>query len=818
MSIALPEPILLHAGTASRDVVTSPTARYFASMDYGPAPESETQARAWIAKHNGRFGHFIGGQFSRPRRLALLSRNPATGEKLASFANGGKNDVAAAVAAARTAQPGWAAKSGAQRGRYLYALARAIQRNQRLFAVLETLDNGKPIREARDDDVPLAARHFHHHAGWAMIQREVFPDYLPIGVCAQIVPWNFPLLMLAWKIAPALALGNTVVLKPAEQTPLSALLFAELAQGTGLPAGVVNIVTGTGTTGAELVRAKGVDKIAFTGSTEVGREIRRVTAGSGKQLSLELGGKSPFIVFEDADLDAAVEGVVDSVWYNQGEVCCAGSRLLVQEGVADEFHRRLKRRLTVMRVGDPLSKHTDVGAIISKAQLARIKALVATGLADGGIMFQAKLGRMPVQGCFFPPTLLENVPHTSLAAREEIFGPVLVSATFRTPSEAVTLANNSRYGLAACVYSETIGLALDIAPRLDAGVVWINASNLFDACVGFGGYKESGFGREGGLEGAWAYLQPRAWTQRPSRAAAPARRRQMSSLKPAAAAAIVDRTAKLFIGGRQVRPDGGYAHQVLDPDGGVLAEVALGNRKDVRNAVEAARKGANWARMSGYQRAQVLYFCAENLAARSAEFGARLTAMTGCRASVAANEVRASIDRLFAWAAWADKLDGRVHEPPLDGVTLAVREPLGVVGLGCPPEAPLLALISLAGALLAAGNRVVAVPSFACPLVATDLYQVIETSDFPAGTFNIVTGKHAELVPVLAEHLDVDGLWVFGSKSESACAERASAGNLKRTLVDYGRKIDWFDHRQAEGEILLRHALQTKNIWIPYGA
>ena len=375
-----------------------------------------------------------------------------------------------------------------------------IQKNSRLFAVIEALDNGKPIRETRDIDVPLVARHFYHHAGWAELMAIEFPDRVPVGVCGQIIPWNFPLLMLAWKIAPAIALGNTVILKPAEYTPLTAVLFAEICAMAGVPAGVVNIVTGDGATGELIVKHEGIDKIAFTGSTEVGRKIREATAGSGKALTLELGGKSPFIVFDDADLDSAVEGVVDAIWFNQGQVCCAGSRLLVQELIHDAFIEKLKTRLDTLRVGPPLDKAIDVGAVVAPVQLERIKSLVAQGVAEGAKIFQAKCD-VPGKGLYFPPTLMTNVQPAQTCARVEIFGPVLVAMSFRTPEEAVQLANNTEYGLAASVWSESVNLALDIAPKLKAGVVWVNSTNLFDASSGFGGYKESGYGREGGREG-----------------------------------------------------------------------------------------------------------------------------------------------------------------------------------------------------------------------------------------------------------------------------------------------------------------------------
>ncbi len=489
------------------------------SMDYGPSPESSEHVRAWLEKHKAGFGHFIGGRFTRPGMLFDVF-NPATGERIAGATQGSDADVGAAVAAARKALPKWAALSGYERSKHLYALARHVQKRERFLSVLETIDNGKPIRESRDIDIPLVARHFYHHAGWASLIETEFAGTRPVGVCGQIIPWNFPLLMLAWKIAPALAAGNTVVLKPAEYTPLTALAFAEICVEAGLPAGAVNIVTGDGATGAALVAHEGVDKIAFTGSTEVGRAIRKATAGTGKKLSLELGGKSPFVVFEDADLDSAVEGVVDAIWFNQGQVCCAGSRLLAAEGVADALYAKLRARMAKLRVGDPLDKSTDVGAIVAPAQLERIERLMREG-AEEGLEFWRADDRLPNRGCFYPPTLVTGVEPASILAREEIFGPVLVATTFRTPDEAVALANNTRYGLAASVWTENVNRALEVAARIKAGVVWINSTNMFDAASGFGGYRESGFGREGGREGLFEYriAEPPAGKPYPAKAA-----------------------------------------------------------------------------------------------------------------------------------------------------------------------------------------------------------------------------------------------------------------------------------------------------------
>ena len=792
---------------------TTTIADIYESMTYGPAPESGAPALDWIAEHAGEFGVYVGGRWLRGASGETFeSANPASGEVLARLTQAGPSEVDAAVAAARAAWPEWAGLSGHARARFLYALARGVQKHARRLAVLESLDNGKPIRETRDLDVPLAARHLYYHAGWAQLLEREFPGYGPVGVVGQIIPWNFPLLMLAWKIAPALAAGNTVVLKPAEFTSLSALAFAEIAHDAGLPAGVLNIVTGDGETGQLIVNHPGVDKIAFTGSTEVGRQIRAATAGSGKRLSLELGGKSPFVVFEDADLDSVVEGVVDAIWFNQGQVCCAGSRLLIQEGVAGRLIAKLRARMETLRVGSPLDKSIDMGAIVAPVQLERIRSLVEQGVREGGELWQPSWS-CPAEGSFYPPTLFTGVSPASTVAQVEIFGPVAVAMTFRTPEEAVKLANNTPYGLAASVWTENINLALDIAPKLKAGVVWINATNLFDAAAGFGGYKESGFGREGGREGLWEYLRPLDKEQRPERP------------KPAAAevAAVaapevplvppIDRTPKLFVGGRQVRPDSGYSRPVRGPDGALLGEVGEGNRKDIRNAVEAAR-ASGWSRLSGHARAQILYYLAENLSPRAEEFARRLARMTG-RAD-AVQEVEASLSRLFTYAAWADKYDGAVHDVPIRGVALAMHEPVGVIGLACPEAFPLLGLVSLVAPALAAGNSVVAVPSEAHPLAATDFYSLLETSDVPAGAVNIVTGPKDGLSEELAKHEDVDAVWYFGSPQGVAAVERASTSNLKRTWAS-ARARDWSDPRVGEGREFLREATQVKNIWIPYG-
>ncbi len=777
-------------------------AQFLDTLEYGPAPEASAPADRWLEEHGRKLGHFIGGRFVTGSGH-FDSVNPATGKPIAKVAQATPAEVDAAVAAARKALPGWAKTPGHERAKVLYAIARQVQKHARLLAVLETLDNGKPIRETRDIDVPLVARHFYHHAGWAQLAATEFAGYGPVGVVGQIIPWNFPLLMLAWKIAPAIAMGNTVVLKPAEFTSVTAIAFAELCVAAGVPAGVVNIVTGDGKAGAAIVEHPGVDKIAFTGSTDVGRILRKATAGTGKKLSLELGGKSPFVVFEDADLDSAVEGVVDAIWFNQGQVCCAGSRLLVQESIHDRFVKKLRDRMEKLRVGDPLDKAVDIGAIVAPVQLDRIKSLVAKGVDEGAKLWQPSWA-CPKDGCFYPPTLFTCVSPASTIAQVEIFGPVLVAMPFRTPAEAIQLANNTRFGLAASVWTENVNLALDHARKIKAGTVWINSTNLFDAAAGFGGYRESGFGREGGREGIWEYVKREPTGKAPA----------LKKVKPAKAAPGVDRTAKLFIGGKQARPDSGYSLVVNDAQGRPMGEVGDGNRKDIRNAVEAAHAAESWGFATAHSRAQILYYVAENLSARAAEFAARIERITGREGRV---EVDAAVSRLFTYAAWADKFDGAVHNVPLRGLTIAHVEPVGVLGLACPEEFPLLGFVSLVAPAIAMGNTVVAIPSERHPLAATDFTQVLETSDVPAGVVNIVTGKRDALARVLAGHDDVEGLWSFGTQEGAKAIEAASAGNMKRTWCEWNSRRNWLDAVDGEGPEFLRQATQVKNIWTPSG-
>jgi len=814
----------------------------FKTMEYGPAPESPSAVNAWLEEHNRKFGLFINNEWVTPKGAKYFaSHNPSNDELLAETVQAGQKEVDAAVAAARAAFESWSRTPGVVRARYLYAIARNIQKHHRLLAVLESMDNGKPIRESRDIDVPLLARHFYYYAGWAQLMETELRDYQSVGVVGQIIPWNFPLLMLGWKIAPAIAMGNTVVLKPASYTRLSALLFAEIVAEAGLPPGVVNIMTGSSKAGSMLVEHPDVDKIAFTGSTDVGRILRRQTAGSGKKLSLELGGKSPFVVFEDADLDGAIEGVVDAIWFNQGQVCCAGSRLIVQENVAAKFIQKLKNRMDHMRVGDPLDKSIDMGAIVDQSQWDTIDGWVKTGVSEGAECYQPNI-KMPEHGLFYKPTLLTGLDPAAATVQEEIFGPVLVSLTFRTPAEAVELANNTRYGLAASVWSDNINLALEAASNIKAGSVWVNCTNQFDGASGFGGYRESGFGREGGKEGLFEYLRP-IWMERPrpdfktpaegtkstlskvegwgehvpARPAMPTTERANGSdLRPR-----VDRTPKMYIGGKQVRPDGAYTLSVLSAKGKLVGQVGDGNRKDIRDAVEAAHAAhlskPGWAMRHGFNRSQILYFIAENLDARNAEFVKRIVEMTGRTQKSAQAEVDAAVERLFSYAAWADKYGGTVQETTLRGITVAVNEPIGVVGIACPDEYPLLGFVSLMAPAIARGNTVVMIPSQKHPLSATDFYQVLDTSDVPGGVVNIVTGDREHLVKTLVQHEDVDSIWYFGTAEGSYYVEYESAANMKRTWVGHGLPRNWMDREQGEGHEFLHEATQVKNIWVPTG-
>jgi len=777
----------------------------FRNIKYGPAPEDDQEVLEWIKSLPSPNYNFVNGEWVKPKAIKTIQAiNPANNNKLFKLSVSSKSDVDKAVKSAKKAFLIWSKTTPYKRSKFLYALARLIQKHARFLAVLESIDNGKPIRETRDIDIPLVARHFYYHAGWAENTSNNKID--PIGVVGQIIPWNFPLLMLSWKIAPAIACGNTVVLKPAEFTSLTALFFAELCQKAKLPKGVVNIITGDGSTGQHITNHNLIDKIAFTGSTEVGKKIISSTSQSNKKLTMELGGKSPFIVFEDADLDSAVEGVVDAIWFNQGQVCCAGSRLLVQESIEKKFIKKLKNRMEKLRVGNPLDKSIDIGAIVAPVQLKKIDKLVKAGKREGAELWQPSW-TCPKEGLFYPPSLFTKVTPASMIAQVEIFGPVLTTLTFRTPSEAVAIANNTPYGLAASVWSENINLALGVAPKIKAGVIWINSTNLFDAACGFGGYKESGFGREGGREGIRAYSK----IILPEKSKIVKRKINKINLSK------IDRTPKLYIGGKQKRPDGGYSFPVKSLNNQFICDVAKANRKDVRNCVEEAAKACS-KQMTNFNRSQILFYLAENLEIREKNFVELLIGLSGLSSSEAKKEFTESCERLFYYASMADKFEGVIHNPPLRGLTLAMKEYLGVLSIILSDNQPLLSLITTLGSSFATGNSNIIVPGQKTSLIATELYQVLDTSDVPGGYINILTSIQEGLNTTLSQHENIDAIWYFGNSHTSKTQIiKNSVSNLKRYWCPEEKNIDWSNTSKKFLDEFLFQSTQVKNIWLPYG-
>ena len=777
----------------------------FKNIKYGPAPEDDKDVLKWIKNLSSPNRIYINGKWTLSKSSKTLQAiNPSTNSKLFKLVVSSKKDVDSAVIAANKAYPKWSKLSSYKRSQYLYALARLIQKHARFLSVLESIDNGKPIRETRDIDIPLVARHFYYHAGWAAKSKDSVKS---LGVVGQIIPWNFPLLMLAWKIAPAIACGNTVVLKPAEYTSLTAIFFAELCMKAKLPNGVINIVTGDGSTGQYITNHPLVKKIAFTGSTEVGKKIIASTSNTNKKLTMELGGKSPFIVFEDADLDSAVEGVVDAIWFNQGQVCCAGSRLLIQESIEKKFIKKLKQRMEKLRVGNPLDKSIDIGAIVAPVQLKKIDSLVKKGVKEGAKLWQPSWS-CPKEGLFYPPSLFTNVTPASYIAQIEIFGPVLTSLTFRTPSEAVAIANNTPYGLAASIWSENINLALDVAPKVKAGVIWINSTNLFDAACGFGGFKESGFGREGGSEGIRAYTKINLPVVRGSK---------KTNNKIKISLPMIDRTPKLYIGGKQKRPDGGYSFPLNAVNNSFICDIAQANRKDVRDSVEIAAKSFA-KQLSNFNRSQILFYLAENLQQREKTFVDLLVALCGSSPVNASKEFSQSCERLFYYAAMADKFEGNVHNPPMRGLTLAMKEPLGVMTSILSNDSPLLNLVTVMGSVFSTGNTNIIVPGQKTSLIATELYQVLDTSDVPGGYVNILTAKENELNKTLSQHENIEGIWYFGADSaQRSEIVKNTTSNIKRYWCPEEKHLDWTNSSEEFLNEFLYQSTQVKNIWIPYG-
>ncbi|XP_033101866.1 aldehyde dehydrogenase family 16 member A1-like [Anneissia japonica] len=757
-----------HASTTSSPARPGSVAGIFESMSYGPAPEAEGAAQAWMEKHKKSFGHFIGNKWVKPAgRKTYTSKSPATGEVLTETIQGEEEDIELAVTAARKAFESWSTLSCDVRARYLYSVARHVQKHHRLLSVVESLDNGKSIRETRDCDIPLVVRHFYHHAGWAELMDSEMSNWKPVGVVGAIVPWNFPLMLLTWKVCPALAMGNTVVLKPATYTRLSALLFAEICAEAGLPPGVFNVVTGNGAFGSKLALHPKVDKVGFTGSTQVGQILRRLTAGSGKKLSLELGGKSPVVVFDSADLDSTVEGIVDAIVYISVQVCSAGSRLLVQETVIEELVDKLKARMKHLRLGHSLDKAIDMGPIVDPSQKKSISDYVEAARKEGAEVYQVP-GCLPNGGCYYPPTLITKVQTSSTVVMEEIFGPVLVVLPFRTAKEAIAMGNNTNYGLAASVWTENISLAMEVALSLKAGAVWINSHNMFDAAAGFGGYKHSGYGRDGGKEVNYPVLVTDA---------------------------CFGMASPIYI----MKEEGSDTH---------CSNSQLSHR---------CKLFFRWGKRAAHNRAQIVYYMAENLELRRDEVSKRMANATGRTQEETLQEVDLAIRRLFYWGAYADKYGGTVQETLLYGATVKIHEPMGVIGIACPDQYPLLSFVSLFAPAVVRGNTVVVIPSEKYPIAALDFYQVFETSDLPAGVVNIVTGDHSHLTKYLAEHQDIQAMWYFGTTFGSKYVEHISAENLKRTWVDYGVARDWTNKEQGQGEEFLYQCTQVKNVWIPMG-
>ncbi|XP_074874036.1 aldehyde dehydrogenase family 16 member A1 isoform X2 [Carettochelys insculpta] len=791
----------------------------YSSMEYGPAPEGAGPVQAWLEMHGRKFGHFMDGKWLKPDgRETSSSTNPATGELLATTLQGQPEDVEAAVQAATRAFKSWSCLSCHARARHLHNMARTIQKHQRLLALLESLDTGKPIGETRDRDLPLVVRHFYHHSGWAQLLGTELQGWKPLGVVAGVVTWDSPLLLLAWKVCPALAMGNTVVLLPPPRARLSALLLAELGAQAGLPPGVLNVLTGEGALAEGLAAHPGVDAVAVAGSVEVGRLLRCATAGLGTRLSLQLGGDTLVLVFDSADLDEAAVSLSDMV-------TGAGALLLVQETVAGALLQRLKMRLGRLRVGDPLDKAVDGGALADEAQRVAIETCMEEARAEGAEIFQA-WAALPAQGPFYPPTLITGAATSSRCVREPIHGPVLVVLPFRTTQEAVALGNHRPAGLAASVWTESLPLAMEVAHRLQVGTIWLNGQTLLDAAAGFGSSQV------GGREGLCEWVRP-SWESHTRHSPAALDYKTFatsdgtqpphgtaSSPGPELQGNVprVDRTYKLYYGGAQQRPEGMASRPVLDPAGRVLAYVAAGSAKDVRNAVEVAHRAApGWGKRVAHARAQVLYYVAENLELRREEVASRLGALTGASPEEAQREVDLGLERLFHWAAYCDKSGGTVQETPFHGTTLQLRQPLGVVGIACPDESPLLSFLSLLAPAVARGNAVVIVPSPRYPLPALDLCQIFDTSDVPGGVVNILTGDRDHLSRTLAQHQDVQAVWYFGTPEGSQFVEWASAGNLKRTWVSHGVPRQWEDPAQGAGEEFLYQATQCKTVWIPMG-
>ncbi|KAL8594169.1 hypothetical protein ACOMHN_018109 [Nucella lapillus] len=800
----------------------------FDSLKYGPAVDPDVVAKAWLDDHGRQFGHFIDNQWYKPDGgVQVQTNNPCTGELLATVTEASEGDVEKAVQCARKAFDSWSKLSDNARARHLYSIARHVQKHQQLFSVVETLDTGRVMRESRVNEVPQAVRLLYHSAGWAQLRESELQGYKPYGVVAVLPSLSRPLVSLVQRLAVSLAMGNTVVVCPSSVTPLSALLLAEVCREAGLPEGVIGVLTDGRDSGGlrKLVMREEVDKVAYAGTTREGQMLRQLLAGSGKSLSLELSGSCAMLVFDSADLDSVVEGVVVAAWGYQGQLNTSLSRLLVQESVAEKLIHKLRQRLEKVRVGNSLEKNNDVGAMTTDHMAELIGNAVEEARQEGAQVYQASTAGCS-GSCFYPPTLLVGVQTASRIVYEDIPGPVVNLLQFRTTKEAIAIANNSNFAIGASVWTENVSLALEASAGLQMGTVWINSHSTDDAAAGFGGPRLSGSGRVGSRRGLLEYVQP-SWVERTSGVgklnlgsfgSTVAPRPTDKSVGGAGDSPQLDRTYKLYYGGVQKRPDGQYSRPVITSEGKVVGHVSEASRKDVRNAVEAAQKiVTGWSKRMGHNKAQILYYIAENMETQKDELVEALTSMTGQPQGQSEAEVALALKRLFFWAAYCDKFGGSVQEAPIYGSVIETNEAVGVIGVACPDSQPLLAFVSLFAAAIARGNAVVMIPSEKYPLAAAQLYHVFDSSDLPGGVVNILTGNRDHLTRVLAEHHEVQAVWYFGSEEGSKFVEHAAAENLKRTWVNNGKDRDFADEAQGCGEEFLLQSTQPKTVWIPMG-
>lgn len=798
------------------------------SMDYGDAPESEALVHEWLARRGKKLGSFVNGNWqSGTNKKSFEVMNPCTGETLASVDEADTKDLDEVAKVAKGAFALWSKLSPSAKARHLYSIARHVQKHQQLLTVLDSVNTGRAIHEVKNHDIPQVVRCLYHFTGWAELMSTEMPGWKPRGVVAVILAWNFPLWNLVSLVAPAMAAGNTVIVKPATVTPLSALLFAEICNEAGLPPGVVNVINGSqNTIGRALASHSEVSQVSFMGSVKHGRELRQMTAGMAKKFCAHLSGKSAMLVFDSADLDAAVEGVIEGMFFNHGQVVSAASRLLIHEPVFDIFVDKLKARMKNIRIGKSLDKNIDLGTVMSDKQLDKIKKYVTEAAKEKAEVFQTADLHTPL-------TLITNINPTSRIAMEEVFGPVLVTFPFRTAKEAVALANVSAYGIAASVWSENMALCLEVAKSIAAANVWINCHNVFDAAAEFDHFRLSGYGSCGGKEGLYDFLQLCCDEVQDQNAKVniPTNDFVIKPNGPSAATVCdknelgsnsvpcIDATYKSYVGGSQKRPDGNCSRPIYSGAGDVLGHIPECNRKDVRDAVEAAQKAQpGWVKRTGHNRLQILYYIAENLQRRQLEFAKQLSLATGCSDDDAKKEVEQALESLFCWGSYCDKYGGEVRETNMYGIVYNTREAVGVIGIICPETSPFLPFVTLLATAICRGNTVVIVPSEKHPLAGLDFYQILDTSDVPAGVVNILTGDSHLLARQLASHQDVNAVWCFGSSEMCKSVEYLSADNMKRTWVNDGRPSFAFDSVTAvQRKELLRHVTKIKTIWMPMG-